>query len=119
MATDEKTTSAGYVDIYLLPVPEQRMDEYREQASAFGAIAKEHGALRYREFRGDDLGDFLSPPDGTLQTAAVAEFSSRAHRDEVMEKVMADPRVKEMTEGEEIADMSGMRFGGFETLVEG
>lgn len=118
MTTDENTTSAGYVDIYLLPVPERRVDEYREQASAFGAIAKEHGALRYREFRGDDLGGFVRAPDGTLQTAAVAEFSSRAHRDEVMDKVMADPRVKEMTDGEEIADMSGMRFGGFETFVD-
>lgn len=118
MATDEDRTNAGYVDIYLLPVPEPRIDEYREQASAFGAIAKEHGALRYREFRGDDLGAFLAAPDGTLQTAAVAEFSSRAHRDEVMDKVMADPRVKEMTDGEEIADMSGMRFGGFQTFVD-
>lgn len=119
MATDEKTISAGYVDIYLLPVPEQRIDEYREQASAFGAIAKEHGALRYREFRGEDLGDFPSPPEGTLQTAAVVEFSSRAHRDEVMDKVMADPRVKEMADGEQIADLSQMRFGGFEAFVEG
>jgi uncharacterized protein YbaA (DUF1428 family) len=51
-------------------------------------------------------------------TAAVVEFDSRAHRDEVMEKVIKDPRVVAMTEGEQLADMNAMRYGGFETVVE-
>jgi uncharacterized protein YbaA (DUF1428 family) len=54
---------------------------------------------------------------GQLLTAAVAEFESRAHRDEVMDKVMNDPRVTEMVDGEQIADMSRMRYGGFQTFV--
>ena len=37
---------------------------YREQATSFGQIAKEHGALSYREFRSDDLGDNLKVEDG-------------------------------------------------------
>jgi hypothetical protein len=49
--------------------------------------------------------------------SAVAEFESRAHRDEVMEKVMQDPRVTEMLEGEQIAHMSKMRYGGFHAFV--
>ncbi|HYN51010.1 MAG TPA: hypothetical protein VES62_08800 [Thermoleophilaceae bacterium] len=45
------------------------------------------GALSYREFRGDDLGDTLKVQDGDLLTAAV------------------------------LADMSQMRYGGFQTFV--
>jgi uncharacterized protein YbaA (DUF1428 family) len=48
----------------------------------------------------------------------VAEFESRAHRDEVMEKVMNDPRVTAMTDDEPVADMDQMRYGGFETIVD-
>ncbi len=81
----------GYVDIYLLPVPEKNLDAYREQATTFGLVLKEYGALSYREFRGDDLGEGFEAGDDQLLTAAVAEFDSRAHRDEVMEKAMADP----------------------------
>jgi uncharacterized protein YbaA (DUF1428 family) len=108
-----------YVDIYLLPVPEARLDEYREQAALFGAVAREHGALSYREFRGDDLDERLGADlaAGTVLTSAFAEFRSRAHRDEVMAKVLEDPRVSAMMEGEALADMSRMRYGGFELLV--
>ena len=110
----------GYVDLYLLPVPEARIEEYREQASAFGAVANEHGALRYREFRADDLGEGFaaSAGDGQLLTAAVVDFESRAHRDAVMEKVMADPRVVGMTGADPVADMAQMRYGGFATFVD-
>ena len=40
----EDRAPAGYVDIYLLPVPERNLDAYREQASAFGRVAKAYGA---------------------------------------------------------------------------
>ena len=110
-------TAAGYVDIYLLPVPEENLDAYRQQAHTFGSVAKEHGALSYREFLGDDPGESMKVEDGVVLTAAVVEFESRAHRDEVMGKVMSDPCVKELMDGEQPADMSRMRYGGFETFV--
>ena len=71
----------------------------------------------YREFVGEDLGEGLSVEEGEVLTAAIAEFSSRAHRDEVMEKVMQDPRVTALMQGEDLADMSRMRYGGFEAFV--
>ena len=117
MNTSEGATTGGYVDIYLLPVPAKNIEAYRRQATTFGQVAKQHGALSYREFRGDDLGDNFEVQDGELLTAAVAEFNSRAHRDEVMEKVMKDPRVTELVEGEELAHMDQMRYGGFQTFV--
>jgi len=111
-------TNVGYVDIYLLPVRAARLEDYKRQAETFGAVARERGALSYREFRGDDLAEGFSVGDGELLTAAVVEFESRAHRDEVMGNVMADPRVVALSEGDDqIADMSQMRYGGFETIV--
>jgi uncharacterized protein YbaA (DUF1428 family) len=107
----------GYVDIYLLPVPEKNLEAYRGQAETFGTVVKEHGALSYREFLGDDLDDALRVADGEVLTSAVAEFESRAHRDEVMDKVMKDPRVTDMVGGEQIADLSRMRHGGFQTFA--
>jgi uncharacterized protein YbaA (DUF1428 family) len=106
----------GYVDIYLLPVPEKNIDAYREHATLFGQVLKEHGAISYREFRGEDLSGGFTADNDQVLTAAVAEFDSRAHRDEVMEKALADPRVKSQ-EGEELTDMSQMRYGGFATFV--
>ena len=81
---------------------------------------KEKGALSYREFRADDLGDGFagSAGPGLLLTSAVVEFESRAHRDAVMEQVLADPRVVGMADAEPTADMAQMRYGGFETFVE-
>ena len=120
MQSDTSATSAGgaaYVDIYLLPLPEKNIDAYRQQATTFGQVAREHGALSYREFRGDDLGEAWTVRDGEVLTAAVAEFESRAHRDAVMDKVMKDPRVSKLMEREQLADMEQMRYGGFEVLV--
>ena len=111
------STTEGYVDIYLLPVPTGSLDAYEQQATAFGQVAKEHGALSYREFLGDDLAEGFEAAEGQTLTAAVVEFRSRAHRDEVMEKVMADPRVKEQTDQPEITDMKQMKYGGFQTFV--
>ena len=108
----------GYVDIYLLPVPERNLEAYTQQATTFGKVAKEHGALSYREFLGDDLREKLAVQEGELLTAAVAEFESRTHRDEVMDKVLKDPRVTQLAEGEQVADMSQMRYGGFQTFVD-
>ena len=116
-ATSTPTAEAAYVDIYLLPVPAGNIDAYRDQAVTFGQVAREHGALKYREFRGDDLGEQFAVGAGHVLTAAVAEFESRAHRDAVMAKVMADPRVAALVDGEQIADMDQMRYGGFAVLV--
>jgi len=59
----------------------------------------------------------FSAEEGRVLTAAVVEFDSRAHRDEVMGKVMKDDRVASMTGGDELADMDRMQYGGFQTFV--
>lgn len=111
------STPEPYVDLYLLPVRAAELDRYREQALVFGRVAVEHGALGYREFVGDDLHEVLEVEDGMVLTAAVAEFDSRAHRDAVMERVMADERVTALMAADSPADMSRMRYGGFRPLL--
>lgn len=111
-------SAQGYIDLYLLPVPEQNLGPYVEQATAFGTVAMEHGALSYREFRADDVGEDWAAPDGHVLTAGVVEFTSREHRDEVMGKVMADTRVTAMVDAPQLADLSQMRYGGFATFVQ-
>ena len=111
------TTGEPYVDIYLLPVPEASLDTYRSQAISFGAVTREHGALSYREFVADAPGDNMRAEDGVVMTAAVVEFTDRAHRDAVMGAVMEDPRVEALMAAGSPADMSRMSYGGFETLV--
>ncbi len=116
----------GYVDLYLLPVPKKNLAAYRRQANTFGKIVLENGGLRYREFVGDDLqpsgvrsfASAVTLQRGEVLTAAVVEFTSRRHRDAVMKKAMADPRVKAMMEQKPIARMKQMFYGGFETFVE-
>ena len=110
-------TTAPYVDFYLLPVPRANLDAYREQATTFGEIAREHGALAYREFLGDDTQETMPLEDGVVMTAAVAEFRSREHRDEVMAAVMCDPRVEAFERTPQLADMGRMSYGGFTAFV--
>jgi uncharacterized protein YbaA (DUF1428 family) len=44
-----------YVDGFVIPVPKDKIDEYRRIAERAGEIWTEHGALEYRECVGDDL----------------------------------------------------------------
>jgi len=116
-----------YVDGFVIPVPAEKIDQYRAIAEQACKIWMEHGALEYRECVGDDMEtkDMVSFPQlaGT-QVGEVVVFSyivyrSREHRDEVNAKVMADPRIHELcSEGESPFDCKRMAYGGFKTIVE-
>jgi uncharacterized protein YbaA (DUF1428 family) len=95
----------AYVDGFVIPVPKANLDRYLELAAHAGAIWKEHGALEYRECVGDDIAGGPGMPP----------FGSRAHRDEVNGKVMADPRIQFDNMP---FDTSRMLFGGFEVRVD-
>ena len=44
-----------YIDGFVLPIPRDRLDEYKRVVEAVAEVWKEHGALDYREYVGDDL----------------------------------------------------------------
>lgn len=117
-----------YIDGYVLPVPTDKIDEYREMAEEAGKSWVDHGALGYVECVGDDLtpdigdGELATFPDlvatGPDETVVFAfvTYESREHRDEVNAAVFET--MDEDAEVEMPFDLSRMAYGGFETLVE-
>jgi uncharacterized protein YbaA (DUF1428 family) len=117
----------AYVDGFVLPLPKANVEVYREIASKCGAIWREHGALQFRECIADDVkpGKLTSFPQSVnLEADETVIFSwivyeSRAHRDEVNDKVMKDPRMAEMMNPASMPfDGKRMIYGGFEVLVD-
>lgn len=116
-----------YIDGFVLPVPKDKIEVYRDMSQKASAVWKEYGALEYREcVLEDNVAKDVLPfpqlaqagPDETVVFAYIT-YRSRAHRDEVNARVMADPRLKEMCGSEGMPfDPSRMAYGGFETLVE-
>src|SRR4029077_20335085 len=93
-----------YVDGFIVPVPMKKLDAYRAMAKKAGKIWKEHGALDFVECVADDVkvGKVTSfprsvkrKPNETVMFSWTV-YKSRADRDRVNKKVMADPRLKSM-----------------------
>ena len=127
-ATTNGANMAHYVDGFVLPVPRDRLDEYKRVAEAAAVIWKEHGALDYWECVGDDLTteftrsftDMTNATDDETVIFAWAVFESREARDAANEKIMADPRMAGIMNPEKpIFDCQRMAHGGFRELVRG
>jgi uncharacterized protein YbaA (DUF1428 family) len=113
-----------YIDGFVVPVPTEKKEAYRELAVKASVIFKEYGALQVMECWGDDV------PDGKVtdfRSAVKAEsgetivfswivWPSKEVRDEANKKVMTDPRMK-MDEGTPF-DPKRMIYGGFTVLME-
>lgn len=116
-----------YIDGFVVPVPKKNFDAYKAISKKAGKVWKEHGALEYRECVGEDLeqkgmASFTklakAKPDEVVMFAWIA-YKSRAHRDRVNKKVMADPRLQEMCKPENSPfDVKRMAYGGFEVAVD-
>lgn len=113
----------AYVDGFIVPVPKNKIEDYKKQAKLACDVWKEYGALDYQEWIADDVkpGKLTSFPQSVdLKPDEVVIFSyityeSRAHRDQVNEQVMKDPRMQ--TEPSTWAfDGKRMVFGGFAPL---
>jgi uncharacterized protein YbaA (DUF1428 family) len=116
-----------YVDGFVLPVPKKNLQRYRSISQKAGKIWREHGALEYVEAVGDDLeiefgASFtktIKPKAGETVVFSFIVYKSRAHRDRVNAKVMADPRMnKMMGKGPMPFDLKRMVYGGFKMLVD-
>lgn len=125
-----------YVDGFLIPVPKARIGEYRKMARLGKKVWMEHGALDYKECVADDL--FSTFPDESGKPKKVPSqfprmarakpgetivfsyivFKSRAHRDRVNKKVMADPRMNAFDPADMPVDMKRFGYGGFKAIVE-
>jgi uncharacterized protein YbaA (DUF1428 family) len=116
-----------YVDGFVVPVPKDKIDAYKEMSRKAGAIWREFGAISFRECIADDVktGQWTSFPqavkleDNEVVVFSWIEYNSRAERDAINEKVMKDPRLAEMMDPAKMPfDGKRMIYGGFETLVD-
>jgi len=115
----------SYVDGFVIAEPKAKVETYKEMARTAGSVWKEHGALAYVETLGDDVpkGALTSLPRAVQAKAdEIVVFSwivyaDRKSRDEIMAKVIADPRLKPQMDKPPF-DGKRMIFGGFETFLE-
>jgi uncharacterized protein YbaA (DUF1428 family) len=116
----------SYVDGYVLPVPTDRLGDYKKMATLAGKIWREHGALDYKECAGDDMNAAFGVPFSKLAKAKPNEtiifayivFKSKADRDKINAKVMKDPRLNTMDPKDMPFDIKRMAYGGFKVLVD-
>jgi len=115
-----------YVDGFVLPVPKDRVPEYRRMARKAGRIWREHGALEYVECVADDVkpGKHTSFPQsvrlkqGEVVVFAWIVYKSRSHRDRVLARVMKDPRMPHPEPADMPFDGKRMFWGGFRAIVD-
>lgn len=115
-----------YVDGFVVPVPKDKLEEYRKLAEAVGRVWKDHGALEFVECVADDVkpGKLTSFPqsvmlkDDEVVVFAWIVYESRAERDRIMKAVMEDERSSKMGPENSPFDTKRMFFGGFKVLME-
>ena len=117
----------NYIDGRVVPVPKKNLAAYKKMTKLTGKISIEHGALEYAECIADDVkpGKVTSFPQSVkLKKGEVVFFSfvtykSRAHRDQVMKKVMSDPRLAKVMDPKKMPfDGKRMFWGGFKPFVK-
>lgn len=114
-----------YVQGFVVPVPAANKEAYRKLAADLAPLFKEFGATRLVEAWGDDvpdgnITDFKGAVKATPDEVVVfswLEFPSKAVADTAHEKMMSDPRTKDM--GAAIPfDGKRMIFGGFTPILD-
>jgi len=117
---------AHYIDGFVLPIPRDRLGEYKRIVEVAAEIWKEHGALDYREYVGDEMSlegtrsftDLIAASEDEVIVFGWVVFESRETRDLANEKVAADPRMADLIDPSNSGfDAKRMAYGGFQSLV--
>lgn len=115
----------AYADGFLIAVPVKNLAAYKKMAELGAKMWMEHGALDYKEGVGDDLTpegmptsfpQLLATKKGETVVFSWIVYKNRKHRDAVLKKVMADPRMKPPASMP--FEMTRMYMGGFEIIVD-
>lgn len=124
---DEGTGSAtGYVDGFVLPVPDANRDAYVAMARQASALFREHGVTRYVECWAVDVPagqvtDFRRAAhlrEGETVVFSWCAWPDKATRDAGSAAIMADERMKDLPQPMPF-DGQRMVFGGFEMVNDG
>jgi uncharacterized protein YbaA (DUF1428 family) len=116
----------AYVDGFIVAVPKKNVAAYRKMSTKAGKIWREYGALDYREWIADDVkvGKLTSFPRSVKQKPgetvvfAWITYKSRADRNRINKKVMADPRLSGMDMKKMPFDAKRMIYGGFKVMID-
>ena len=116
-----------YVDGFVIPTLKSKIAAYKKMATWGKKVWMKHGALQYFECVADDLkampgcGDFrklVKLKRGETLWYSFIVYKSKAHRDAVNKKVMAEMGQHEMPKAMPF-DLKRMAHGGFKTVVQG
>ena len=117
--------SAGYADGYVVPVPRDRKQAYRELAARSADVFKEYGATRVVEAWGDDVPDgkvtdfkrAVKARDDENVVFSFVEWPDKATRDAAWPKIMEDDRMKPDPDTMPF-DGKRMFWGGFRPILD-
>jgi len=120
----------NYIDGFVLPIPQIHLNEYQKIAQKIAEIWKEHGALDYFEYVGNDMNlegtrsftNLVNAKENEIVIFGWVVFESREARDLANDKVPNDPRMKDLVAplidpSRIIFDATRMIYGGFQSLV--
>ena len=115
----------SYVDGFVVAVPAANKEAYRKHAEDALPLFREFGVARLVETWGDDVPDgkwtdfkgAVKAEDGEVVVFSWMEYPDKTTRDAAVEKMMTDPRMKEMG-GTMPFDGKRMIFGGFSPIVD-
>jgi len=118
--------AGGYVQGFIVAVPEGNKEEYRKAALGMWELMKDYGAKRVVEAWQDDVPkgkqtDFfrsVKAEPGEIVVFSMVEWPSREVCDSSHEKMMQDERMKGFENTPPPFDGKRMVYGGFRPVVE-
>ena len=116
---------AKYDEMYLLPIPKKNLTAYVKMAKITSKLFMNHGALSYAEYESSDhgkngpllLSGRLKPKAGEMLICSTIGYRSEKHRDQVVARVMKDPKFAKLMESPPLFKYARMGFGGFKRLL--
>ena len=114
-----------YFEGFIVPVPKANKEAYRKHASEFAPLVQEFGVTRMVEAWGDDVADgkvtdfkkAVNAKDDEDVAFSWFEYPDKKARNAANEKMMSDPRMKDMGANMPF-DGKRLIMGGFDTIVE-
>ncbi len=114
-----------YFEGFVLAVPENRKEEFRQHAGSMSELFREMGIRRHVEAWDSDVAegkvtDFRKAVEAKPDEKVVFswfEYPDRAARDAANQKMMSDPRMEELG-SQAPFDGKRMIMGGFDAIVE-
>lgn len=121
---EEGSGHGGYTDGFVVPVPRDKTDAYRDLAARMAKKFREFGATRVVEARQDDVPrgevtDFyraVKAEDNEEIVFSFIEWPDKNVRDEAWQKIMSDESMK--PEGDMPFSGQRMFWGGFEPIYD-